>query len=215
MSVSSQRIVLGNQVGTAVFVVTAVLAAVIFTTPFQWIGAVTALALFAVGVFAFLWSYFHAVNRSRTEEIGVAQLYLLTGPPTPGSIRRAMLALLGVQVATATVTTFARLDGPDGKPGSSLAVGFLVPMLGFGLNGLWCAFHGTFPPRRLRAGAAAHRDDAAPVGGHDRKAAAAVPEAPPTADATGERAPGRAAPDPDDDPVVDVVHPIRKNDAHG
>jgi len=41
----------------------------------------------------------------------------------------------------------ARRDGPDGNPGSSLAVGFLVPMLGFGLNGLWAVTHATFPPR--------------------------------------------------------------------
>ena len=44
-------------------------------------------------------------------------------------------------------TTFARLEGPDGKPGSSLALGFLVPMFGFGLNGLWAAYHGRFPAR--------------------------------------------------------------------
>jgi hypothetical protein len=149
---SADRIVVANFVGTALFVVTAVLAAAIFTTLFQWIGAVTALTLFAAGVFAFLWSYFHAVGRSRTDEIGVAQLYLLTGPPTPAGVRRRMLGLLAVQVATATVTTFARLDGPDGRPGSSLAVGFLVPMFGLGLNGLWAAFHGDFPPRRRREG---------------------------------------------------------------
>jgi hypothetical protein len=159
---SADRIVAGNAIGTALFVVTAVLAAAIFTTPFQWLGAVTALTLFAVGVFAFIWSYFHAVNRSRTEEIGVAQLYFLTGPPTPRATRVVMLTLLAVQVATATATTFARLNGPDGKPGSSLAVGFLVPMLGFGLNGLWAAFHGTFPPRRRAAGPDADTPDAPP-----------------------------------------------------
>lgn len=156
--ISGERIVSGNIAGTIVFVVTAVLAAAFFTTAFQWIGAVTALSLFAIGVFTFLWAYFHAVNRSRTEEIGVAQLYLMTGPPTPTSVKRTMLALLAVQVLTAAATTFARLDGPDGKPGSSLAVGFLVPMLGFGLNGLWVAFHGTFPPRRLKATAPARPD---------------------------------------------------------
>lgn len=148
---SGERIVTGNIAGTIVFVVTAVLAAAFFTTTFQWIGAITALSLFAIGVFAFLWAYFHAVGRSRTEEIGVAQLYVMTGPPTPAPVRRTMLALLAVQVLTAAATTFARLDGPDGNPGSSLAVGFLVPMLGFGLNGLWVAFHGVFPPRRLKS----------------------------------------------------------------
>ena len=136
-------------VGTALFVITAVLAAVFFTNALQWVGAVTALALFAVGVYCFLWSYFHAVQRSRTDEISVVTLYFLGGDPTPSRVKRAMLGLLAVQVATATATTFARLDGPDGDPGSSLAVGFLVPMFGFGLNGLWAAFHGAFPERRV------------------------------------------------------------------
>ena len=43
---SADRIVVADLVGTTLFVVTAVLAAAIFTTGFQWIGAVTALALF-------------------------------------------------------------------------------------------------------------------------------------------------------------------------
>ena len=134
-----RRIVAADQVGTAVFVVTAVLAAVFFTTALQWLGAITALALFAVGVFCFLWSYVQAVQRSRTDEISVASLYFLTGPATPPAVKWRMLGLLGVQVVTAAATTFARLEGPDGEPGSSLAVGFLVPMFGFGLNGLWAA----------------------------------------------------------------------------
>lgn len=134
--------------GTAVFVATAVLAAAFFTNALQWVGAITAIALFTVGVFCFLWSYFHAVQRSRTDEISVTTLYFLGGEPTPPRVRRLMLAFLAVQVIAATATTFARLDGPDGKPGSSLAVGFLVPMFGFGLNGLWAAFHGAFPERR-------------------------------------------------------------------
>ena len=133
--------------GTALFAVTAALAATFFTTFWQWVAAVTALVLFAIGVFAFLWSYYNAVQRSRRDQIGVAQLYLLLGPPTPSRVRRVMLTLLAVQVAIAVTTTFARLEGPDGKPGSSLALGFLVPMFGFGLNGLWAAYHGNFPRR--------------------------------------------------------------------
>jgi hypothetical protein len=141
------RIIAADLAGTVLFVVTAVLAAVFFTTALQWVGAITALALFAAGVFCFLWSYFHAVQRSRTDEISVTSLYFLAGPPTPTDVKRPLLGLLVVQVATAVATTFARLEGPDGEPGSSLAVGFLVPMFGFGLNGLWAAFHGAFPPR--------------------------------------------------------------------
>ena len=119
-----------------------------FTTFWQWVAAITALALFAVGVFAFLWSYYNAVQRSRRDEIGVAELYLLLGPPTPPRVRRHDARRCSLRRSSiAVATTFARLDGPDGKPGSSLALGFLVPMFGFGLNGLWAAYHGDFPPR--------------------------------------------------------------------
>lgn len=144
---SGDLIVTTNLAGTGLFAVTAVLAAAIFSSAWQWVAAVTAIVLFAVGVFAFLWSYYNAVQRSRRDEIGVVQLYLLVGPPTPGRVRRTMLGALGLQVVVAMATTFARLEGPDGKPGSSLALGFLVPMFGFGLNGLWAAYHGDFPRR--------------------------------------------------------------------
>ena len=140
-------IVRANVVATAVFGVTAVYAATVFSTSAQWIGAITAIVLFAVGVFTFLWAYWNAVQRSRTDEISVAQLYFLLGSPTPSPVRRAMLLTLLAQVVIAVATTLARPDGPDGNPGSSLAVGFLVPMLGFGLNGLWASVHGSFEPR--------------------------------------------------------------------
>lgn len=137
---------------TAVFAVTATMAAIVFSTTWQWIGAVTAMVLFAIGVFAFLWSYWNAVQRSRTEELAVTQLYLLMGDAIPSSVKRVMNLTLVAQFAIALATTLARPDGPDGNPGSSLAVGFLVPMLGFGLNGLWAVYHGNFAPRtELRA----------------------------------------------------------------
>jgi Zn-dependent protease with chaperone function len=150
--VSAQRaagdvIVLADVIGTAAFVVTAVFAAVVFSTAAQWVGAITAMALFAVGVVAFLWSFWNAVQRSRVEQIGVMQMYLLLGDPTPGRVRRIMLALLAIQIGVAFATAFARSEAEDGSPGTSLAVGILVPMFGLGLNGLWCAFHGVFPPR--------------------------------------------------------------------
>lgn len=136
-----------NLVLTAIFTVTAAYAAAVFSTPSQWVGAVTAMVLFAIGVFAFIWSYWNAVQRSRTDEISVTQLYLLMGDAIPAPVRRTMNLTLVVQFAVAISTTLARPDGPDGNPGSSLAVGFLVPMLGFGLNGLWAAFHGNFATR--------------------------------------------------------------------
>ena len=140
-------IVLADVIGTVAFTVTAVSAAVVFSTAAQWVGAITAMALFAVGVFSFIWSFWNAVQRSRTEEIGVMQMYLLLGEPTPARVRRIMLALLAIQIAVALATALARSESDDGSPGTSLAVGILVPMFGLGLNGLWCAFHGVFPPR--------------------------------------------------------------------
>lgn len=136
-----------NLVLTTIFAVTAAYAATAFTTLAQWIGAVTAMVLFTVGVCAFLWSYWSAVQRSRSDEISVTQLYLLMGDAIPAPVRRTMNLTLLVQFAVAIVTTLYRPNGPDGNPGSSLAVGFLVPMLGFGLNGLWAVYHGNFATR--------------------------------------------------------------------
>ena len=55
--------------------------------------------------------------------------------------------MLVVQTVVGLATAIARSEAEDGSPGTSLAVGVLVPMFGIGLNGLWCAFHGVFPPR--------------------------------------------------------------------
>ena len=151
-------IVRADAAGTVVFVVTAALAAALLHHR-------AAVARRRDGARAlrrrrvrFLWAYVARRRRSRTDEISVTSLFLLTGAATPRRVRAAMNGLLAAQVVIATATTFARLDGPDGNPGSSLAVGFLVPMFGFGMNGLWAARHGTFGPRprrrrRLRRGA--------------------------------------------------------------
>jgi len=162
-------IVRANVALTGVFALTAAYAAISFTTAAQWVGAVTAMSLFTIGVFAFLWSYWNAVQRSRTDEIAVSQLYLLMGPAIPRRVRLVMSATLVAQFAIAAITTVARPDGPDGNPGSSLAVGFLVPMLGFGMNGLWAVSHGSFGPRQdvlPRPGDVAEIDtaDAAQIG---------------------------------------------------
>lgn len=136
-----------NLILTGAFAATAAYAAAVFSTTAQWVGAITAMLLFTVGVFAFLWSYWNAVQRSRSDEISVTQLYLLMGSAIPAPVRRTMNVILVAQFAIAISTTLARQDGPNGNPGSSLAVGFLVPMLGFGLNGLWAASHGNFSTR--------------------------------------------------------------------
>jgi hypothetical protein len=139
-------IIAANLIGTVAFTITAITAAVVYSTASQWVGAITAMSLFAVGVFAFLWSFWNVVQRSREQLIGVTQVYLLVGSPTPKRVRWRMLGLLAVQVAVAMATALGRAKDLDGSPGTSLAVGVLVPMFGIGLNGLWSAYHGVFPP---------------------------------------------------------------------
>lgn len=143
---SSVGIVRLNVIGTAAFVVSSVVAAVVFTNPTRVVGVVVALVLFAIGIFAFLWSYWTAVQRSRTDNIAVAQLYFLTGASTPKNVQRTMNYSLLVQVVCSVATAISR-STTDGRAGSTLAFGILVPMFGLGLNGLWCASYGTFEPR--------------------------------------------------------------------
>ena len=54
---SSGAIVRLNVIGTAAFVVSSVVAAAVFNNPTRIVGVVVALVLFAIGIFAFLWSY--------------------------------------------------------------------------------------------------------------------------------------------------------------
>jgi hypothetical protein len=143
---AGRGVVLADVYGTALFTASAVLAAVVFNGPTRAIGVVVAVSLFAIGVFSFLWSYWTAVQRSRTETIAVAQLYFLVSGVAPAKVRRVMYAALAVQVAVALATALAR-SSTDGRAGSTLAFGILVPMFGLGLNGLWCARHGRFAAR--------------------------------------------------------------------
>ncbi len=142
-----ELIVRADAAATTWFVVTAVVSAVVFDGVALWIGAITALSLFLVGMVAFLWSFWNAVQRSRGESIAVTQLYFLVGGVAPVRVRNAMNALLAVQVLVGLGTALVRPNGPDGTPGSALALGVLVPMFGLGLNGLWAAYHGSYAER--------------------------------------------------------------------
>jgi hypothetical protein len=140
-------IVRADVAGTALFVVTSVLAAVFFTSGYQAVAAAVAIGLFFVGIGSFLWSFWNAVQRSRAEHVAVTQLYLLAGGVAPPSVRRTMLGSLGVQCVAGLGTALARPNAADGRPGTSLALGVLVPIFGFGLNGLWAAYHGRYVDR--------------------------------------------------------------------
>lgn len=140
-------IVQANLIGTALFSLTAIAAAVTYGGTERAVAAGVALLLFFAGIVAFAWSFWNAVQRSRTEQVAVTQLYLLLGPVAPSSVRRPMLAALTVQFGVGLATAIARANAPDGTPGTSLALGVLVPLFGFGLNGLWAAFHGEYRER--------------------------------------------------------------------
>jgi hypothetical protein len=130
-------------VGTVVFVVVAVAAAISRPT-FSTLAVVVSLALFAAGCVAFLWAYAVAVGRSRVDAIGMGGLFFLQG----SAPRRVQLLLIGataVQVVVAFATAALH-------PFTTQAFVILAPMYGLGLAGLWGARHGTFEPRKDRIG---------------------------------------------------------------
>ena len=149
---AGERIVLLDTVGTVAFTATAVLEVVLFRHWTQVVGVTVALVLFAIGCAAFLAGYARAVQRSRTDEIAVTGLFLLMGPAVPGPVKLRLGLLLAVQVVVALVTAGLRTFTP-------LAFGVLVPVFGLGLNGLWAARHGRFPPRRIAPTAAGHHTE--------------------------------------------------------
>lgn len=135
-----------NAIFTALFIVTAGLAVAFFDQPWKTVAVVVCLASFSIGVVAFLWGYWSAVQRSREDNISVAALYFLIDNCAPKAVARRMNSLLAIQFIAGLVTAGLR-SSTDGKRGSTLAFGILVPMMGLGLNGLWAAFHGHFAPR--------------------------------------------------------------------
>ncbi len=153
-----------NLAFTAVFVAMSIVAAVTFTAPWKTIGVAVSLGCFSVGIVAFLWGYWTAVQRSRTDNISVAALYFLVDKCAPQSISRLMNGALGVQVVVAVATAISRTT-TDGRTGSTLAFGVLAPMMGLGLNGLWGATHGTFAPRQFENSAEVPHQE--PASGQD------------------------------------------------
>lgn len=139
---TADPIVRASVAGTLAFAGTA-LAAVV--TPAATIpAAVVALGLFAAGIGIFFWAYAIAVNRSRSDAIGIGGLFFLAGDGTaPRRIRTALVGSLAAQTAVGLATAAAR-------PFTTLAFGVLVPVFGLALTGLWGARHGRFGPRRAR-----------------------------------------------------------------
>jgi hypothetical protein len=147
---AGRGLVLVDAIGTGVFAVTAVVEASLLVRWAELVGVTVALVLFAAGCLGFLLAYARAVQRSRHDEIAVASLFLLAGPAVPGPVKAKLGSLLAVQVVVALATAITRSFSP-------LAFGVLVPVFGVGVNGLWAARYGAFPPRRARPKRSDHR----------------------------------------------------------
>jgi hypothetical protein len=139
VEIPGRRIITLSWVGTIVFTVTAVAAAIKPDTFFEAPALAVSLVLFAVGILLFLAAYAKAVSRSRFDQISVVGVYFLSGcAPRAAQVR--LLGSLAVQIVVAIATASVR-------PFTSLAYGILVPMFGLACCGLWGAYHGTFPER--------------------------------------------------------------------
>ena len=139
---------MGVGAGTVVFVATLAVAVPLRAERVGQvlIGAVS-VVLFAIGVATSLWAYVSALERSRAVEVGVANLFLLTGSTAPKQVKRAMGAALAVQVVAALVGASIGVAGLEGDQVNALAFGVLVPMFGIGMNGMWAARYGSYGPR--------------------------------------------------------------------
>lgn len=131
------RLVRASWLGTAVFVVAAVIG--VANLDLVVITVVTSLILFAIGTAAFLIAYAKAISRSRYEAIGMGGLYFLVGSASRRTQVR-LLSSLVVEVVVAFAAASVRVYTP-------VAFALLVPMYGLGLAGLWGATYGEFPPR--------------------------------------------------------------------
>jgi hypothetical protein len=137
-----------DQIGTTAFVTAAMPAA----TSQDWarfVLAPLALLLAGIGIVLFLWSYFTAVQRSRRDEIAVTQLYFVSSGVASRPVRLTLNLLLWVQIVvgiTVMAIGFARASADEAN-WSAFAI--VVPLFGFGINGMWVSRHGTFRPRIL------------------------------------------------------------------
>ncbi len=126
--------------GTAVFAASALAATVV--EALTVLSVPIALLLFLGGTIAFTSAYVQALQRSRDDEIAVADLFFLTHC-APKPVRRAFMAALAVEIVVALLTASLRLY-------TGLAFGIMAPMWALGLAGLWGARYGTFRPRATK-----------------------------------------------------------------
>ncbi len=147
-----ERVVRLDLAGTVVFVVAMAIAVPSKAHRFaQFLIGGVSMALFAVGIATTLWAYTRALARSRVDEVGVANLFLLTGDTAAPSVKRRMSMALAVQVVAALGGAWIGVVGLHKGQLNALAFGVLVPMFGIGMNGVWAARHGSYGPRLDKA----------------------------------------------------------------
>jgi len=138
-AIEGEAIINGSWAGTGIYVALAIVGT-IFPDSFATPTAIVSGALFVIGCVAFFWAYAVAVSRSRTDLIGIGGLYFLVGT-APKLVRYRLRLSLAVEVVAALASSSIR-------PFTPMAFGFLVPVFGLGMCGLWGARHGTFESRR-------------------------------------------------------------------
>jgi hypothetical protein len=132
--VTGRAISLASWVGDAVFLVTAIPAA-LGVAAFEDVAVGTALGLFFVSLAIWTWAFAVAVARSaQGDDIVVANHFGTIGDASR-AIKIQLFGALAVCILIAAATA------------ASNPFGVLVPMLPLGFVGLWAARHGTFPPR--------------------------------------------------------------------
>jgi len=144
-----RRIVQLSWAGTGVFAVTCVLGLVAESLRSAFI--VSSLAFFAVGCLLFLWAYWRAVQRSRTDEVGIGGLFFLAGSTAPKAVKLHLNGSLAAEVALALTTASIGIAATGDNELNALAFAMLVPMFALGCTGLWGATYGAFGPRHRPA----------------------------------------------------------------
>jgi hypothetical protein len=172
--VQGRRIIQVSWAGTILFGVIALVAAITLG-PIRYVAVGVSLGLFAVGCAIFFAAYWTAVQRSRSDEIGIGGLYFLAGSTAPPRVSLLLNGSLLTEVVIALGTSIAR-------PYTTLAFGFLVPVFGLGCTGLWGARYGQFGPRKDPKPITRGRGSPTRSKSRDRPPSA-PPAQPPTADA--------------------------------
>jgi hypothetical protein len=141
-----------NVVATVLFA--AIVAVAVVARDQRWaqvLIAVSSLVLFAAGVASTLGAYVAALEKSRTDEVGVANLFLLSGETATPPVKRTMLGAWAVQIAAGVAGAAVGAKGLGERDLNALAFGVLVPMFGIGMNGMWAVRYGSFGPRVERS----------------------------------------------------------------